>query len=242
MSQHNAQPEPLSAIYWLVPLFIFVSAAFFTANLDLAVSNYYYDKDLGTFPAEGIYDFIRFWGIIPAMFTAVAATLFLGLSFILSRWKEWRPYAQMLILPMVLGAGIITHTIFKDHWGRPRPKQVENFGGDREFRPVYKPNITWEVQPYKSFPCGHCSMGFYFFAVAILGRRLGSKPLFFIGMTLALVLGISLSVTRIAQGGHFLTDTVATAVIMWSTALVCDWLLFKEIVPQSLKYTATRKS
>ncbi|MBA2728223.1 MAG: phosphatase PAP2 family protein, partial [Parachlamydiaceae bacterium] len=159
---------------------------------------------------------------------AVAATLFLGLSYIVSGWKKWRPYALLLILPMVLGAGIITHSLLKDHWGRPRPKQIENYGGDNAFRPFYQPNITLEVQPFKSFPCGHCSMGFYFFAVALLGRRLGSRLLFATGITLALSLGIALSITRIAQGGHFFSDTMATALIMWMTAFACDWLLFKE--------------
>ena len=71
-------------------------------------------------------------------------------------------------------------------------------------------------------------MGFYFFAVALLGRRLGSRILFITGMALALILGIALSVTRIAQGGHFFSDTLATAIIMWTAALAIDWLLFKD--------------
>jgi membrane-associated PAP2 superfamily phosphatase len=220
--------QPLSHYQWIIPLILFAALAYFTPELDLAISHYFYDSKAGIFPGGEIYSAIRFWTVIPAMFTAVAASLFLGLSYFISRWKIWRPYALLLILPMALGAGIITHSILKDHWGRPRPVQTVHFGGENTFRPFFKPNITYEVQPFKSFPCGHCSMGFYFFAVALLGRRLGSKMLFATGMALALTLGIALSVTRIAQGGHFFSDTLATALIMWTTALVCDWLLFKD--------------
>ncbi len=228
MTQPNDTHEPLSNYLWILPLIFFVVIAYFTPDIDLAISNYFYDSEIGDFPGGDVYSAIRFWTVIPAMFTAVAATLFLGLSYIVSGWKKWRPYALLLILPMVLGAGIITHSLLKDHWGRPRPKQIENYGGDNAFRPFYQPNITLEVQPFKSFPCGHCSMGFYFFAVALLGRRLGSRLLFATGITLALSLGIALSITRIAQGGHFFSDTMATALIMWMTAFACDWLLFKE--------------
>jgi len=228
MIQLNARLDPLSLYYWLLPLLFFAAIAYFTPELDLAISGYFYDSKLGIFPGGEVYEAIRFWAVIPAMFTAVAATLFLGLSYFIPRWKQWRPYALLLILPMVLGAGIITHSMLKDHWGRPRPRQIENFGGENAYRPFYKPNITWEVQPFKSFPCGHCTMGFYFFAVALLGRRLGSRPLFAVGMTLAFLLGIALSVTRIAQGGHFFSDTIATALIMWIIALTCDWLIFKD--------------
>ena len=76
---------------------------------------------------------------------------------------------------MVVGAGFIVHTALKDHWGRPRPKQIIAFGGEQTFRPFYSPNFFHQPEPSKSFPCGHCTMGFYFFAVAFALRRSGYR-------------------------------------------------------------------
>ena len=47
-----------------------------------------------------------------------------------------------------------------------------------------------------------------------------------LGWGLAIVLGLLLGYTRIAQGGHFFTDVLFTALIMWYAALIFDqeWL------------------
>ena len=85
---------------------LFAALAYFTPELDLAISNYFYDSNSGIFPGGKVYSAIRFWTVIPAMFIAVAASIFLGLSYFISRWKIWRAYALLLILPMALGPGL----------------------------------------------------------------------------------------------------------------------------------------
>lgn len=239
MPHPASQIKPLSLYFWVIPLALFAAMAYFTPDWDLAISGYFYNKELEIFPGNQFFEEVRFWAIIPGMFTAVAATLFLGYTYIVPRLKQWRPYALLLILPMALGAGVITHELLKDHWGRPRPRQIENFGGDHPFRPFYKPHLTWEVQPFKSFPCGHCSVGFYFFALALVGRRMDSQWLFLLGLSLAAILGISLSLARIAQGGHFFSDTLATAFLMWTVAIACDRLIFNEQADQRKTYLKT---
>jgi membrane-associated PAP2 superfamily phosphatase len=62
-------------------------------------------------------------------------------------------------------------------------------------------------------------MGFYFFAVAFLGRYYGSKRLLYSGLLMALGLGGSLSYARMAQGGHFLSDVLFSALIVWLTTI-----------------------
>jgi len=108
---------------------------------------------------------------------------------------------------------------------RPRPKQVIEFGGIQEFRPFYQPNFFHQPEPSKSFTCGHCTMGFYFFALALVVRRLNYRKTFWITLMFAFALGIALSLARIGQGGHFFSDTLISALIMWLTAYACDrWL------------------
>jgi lipid A 4'-phosphatase len=121
---------------------------------------------------------------------------------------------------------LIIHGVLKDHWGRPRPRQVIEFGGLQSFRSYYEPNIGHQPEPSKSFACGHASLGYYFFALALLGIIYRLRWLFWLGMGLAWGLGILLSLARIAQGGHFLSDTLASALIMWLVAWGLAYFLF----------------
>lgn len=211
-------------IGWLLPIIAMILIAPFTPAMDLAISHYFYSPDTG-FGTNPFYTFLFNYGPIPAQITAGLAAIVLIISFFSIKFKTWRRPAACLVLTMAIGAGLIVHAILKDHWGRPRPKQITEFGGTQMFRPFYHPNIFNQPEPSKSFSCGHCSMGFYFFALALVGRRLHNKTLFLSALTIAIVLGSLLSLTRIAQGGHFFSDTLATALVMWLTAYACDrWL------------------
>ena len=210
---------------WLIPLLAMAIFTPFSPAIDLAVSKYFYDPVKG-FSDSKFYSFMYTYGLIPAQLTFMTAAVLLFLSSFFSRWKKWQPASLVLVLTLAIGAGLIAHVMLKDHWGRPRPRQVVEFGGNQQFRPYYSPNFSDQPEPSKSFSCGHCTMGFYFFSLALVARRIGSRSLYIAGIILAIVLGGALSLTRIAQGGHFLSDTLASALIMWLTAYFCDKLVF----------------
>lgn len=201
---------------WSGPLDLFVSHLFFTD---------------GHFASSSFFDFMFNYGFFPAWI--VIGIALLGLFF-----KKWQKEALYLMLVLAIGSGLIIHAGLKDHWGRPRPKQVIEFGGSQPFRTYYQPNFVHQPEPSKSFPCGHCSMGFYFFALALLAKRRGYRVLYMGTMTLAWVLGGLLSLVRIAQGGHFLTDAIFSALIMWWTALGLFHLIF-EVPSERLNTKAT---
>lgn len=213
---------------WTIPLLLLLIIAPFTPWIDLNLAQYFYNSESGHFSNSPIYTFIFDWGPLPALMTAVIAGILYLLSFIVRPWKPWRKPALVLMLTMALGAGVIVHAILKDHWGRPRPKQIEQFGGTEAFRPFYEPNLSIKKEPMKSFPCGHCTMGFFFFGSAFIGWRLRIPWLVWTSIILSIVLGLLLGWTRIAQGGHFFSDVLASAVIMWLTAATADWLLYSE--------------
>ncbi|MCE2981992.1 MAG: phosphatase PAP2 family protein, partial [Parachlamydia sp.] len=112
-------------------------------------------------------------------------------------------------------------------WGRPRPRQVQAFGGTHPFIPFYQPSFH-ALERFKSFPSGHSSMGFYFFSLVFLGRQQRNKKLVQCGWGMALGLGAALSLARIAQGGHFLSDTLFSGLIMWGTAWALAKMLLKD--------------
>lgn len=211
---------------WLLPLLFLAAIAYFTPAIDLATASYFYDQTTNQFHSDAFYDFIYNWTVYPAQVIAVCATLFLVFSYYFTALRPYRRHTWLLILPMAIGAGLLTHAVFKDHWGRPRPRQVEMFGGDQPFRPFYEPNLSLRISSYKSFPCGHCTMGFYFFAVALLGRRLGKQHIFIGGLVLAFALGSLLGLARIVQGGHFFSDVLVSGILMWLTALAFEQWLF----------------
>jgi membrane-associated PAP2 superfamily phosphatase len=62
-----------------------------------------------------------------------------------------------LILSVVIGPGLIINAVFKDHWDRPRPRDVVEFGGMLQCTPAPLRGESGE-----SFLCGHCSVGFLF--------------------------------------------------------------------------------
>ena len=201
---------------YLWPLLGLIVITPFTPWLDLEISNSFYTPSKG-FESTPLFSFLYQYGFIPADATAVAALIAVPFTFLIPCLKRWRAPALVLVLTLAIGAGLIIHGIFKDHWGRPRPKQTIQFGGSQPFRPYYQPNFM-QKESAKSFPCGHCSTGFYFFALAFIGRREKNEALFWIGLILAFGLGILLSLARIAQGGHYFSDTLVSALIMWVTA------------------------
>lgn len=199
-----------------IPLLLLAIIAPWSSQVDLAFASYFYHST--QFSTYSLFTFFYKWGLLPGQFLGIAA--FFALFF-----KRLRYPALVIGLTIAIGAGLFTQVLFKEFWKRPRPKQVEQFGGTEPFRTFYTPNFSAKGD-FKSFPSGHCTMGFCFFAVAILGRRLRNRKLFVGGLTLALGLGIFLAISRIAQGGHFFSDTVAAACLMWMTAAICEYLCY----------------
>ena len=209
---------------WLTPLVAAILIAPFTPWLDLALESYFYShgNDPAThFMTSPFLNFSYDWLIwIPNVF-AIAA--FFSLI-----CKKIRKPALVVVLTMIVGCGLITHAFLKDYWGRPRPKQIELYGGTQEYRPFWKPNFFNQTEPSKSFVCGHCSVGFLFFTLVVLGQRFKNRRLTYTGLFLALTLGGILSYTRMAQGGHYFSDCLFSALILWWTALMMDSLVYAD--------------
>ncbi len=216
------QSWTLKAIW--VPLFILIALIPFSTRIDLDTSRLFYEG--GAFQSNQLLDAIYLYGLFPAWIVVGAAVISFILSFLYPFFKKFRRLSLYLILTLVLGSGIIVHVALKDHWGRPRPKQTIEFGGSQSFRSFFEPNFLNQPEPAKSFPCGHCSMGFYFFTFIILGRRYRSSLFTMIGLLLSLFLGGLLSYARIAQGGHFFSDVLVSAFIMWWTAIIVYYVVY----------------
>lgn len=134
----------------------------------------------------------------------LAFLVFLG-SFFIQHLSTWRYKSLYIVLVIAIGPGLVVNLIVKDHWGRPRPVHIQDFGGQYEYIPPAKIGHT----PEKSFVCGHCSVAYSFFAVYFLAQN---HKLIYLLLTLAFAW--TMGFTRMAAGGHFISD------ILWSGYLV----------------------
>lgn len=208
---------------WLFPLLAVLLIAPFTPWLDLSLSHYFYDKGndaASHFTTSPFIEFMYAYGYwIPNLFAASGVILLM--------FKKWRNSGLVILLTFIMGAGLVTSALLKEYWGRPRPKQVEEFGGTQNYRPFWKPQ--WHApEPSKSFVSGHASTGFIFLTLVLIGLRKRSKEIVWAGVILTALFGGALSYARIAQGGHFFSDILFSALIMWWMALMMDWLVYAQ--------------
>ncbi len=214
-------------LWWLLPLLLLTAMIPLNPGLDMSIESYFYTNEglPPHFHNNTFCDVMFNYAVYPAQIVAVLAVFLFALSFFFPVLSQWQRPALALVMTMAIGAGFITHTLLKDHWGRPRPRQVIEFGGNQHFRPFYLPNVFHQPEPSKSFPCGHCTMGFYFFSVALFCKRLKHRSLYYFFFVFALILGSALGVARMMMGAHFLSDVLMTGIIMWITAYISDQAL-----------------
>ncbi|MFL6232295.1 MAG: phosphatase PAP2 family protein, partial [Thermoanaerobaculia bacterium] len=105
------------------------------------------------------------------------------------------------------------NAVFKDHWGRPRPRDIVEFGGPSHYRPAPLPGGEGGA----SFPCGHCSVGFLFAAGWWVWKRRRAARAWG-SLALGLAAGFALGLGRMAAGGHFLSDVVWSALLALGVA------------------------
>lgn len=219
---------------WIVPILFFIAITPWLAEIDLAAASWSYtplppgviDSHYNGFYSNNFWDFIYHYGFFPAQVSCATSGAIFVLSYTSPYWRKWRQAALMGVLTLVIG-GAIVGPLVKEVWSRPRPKQIVQFAGQKEFRPYWKPYFGPEIEASKSFPSGHSTCGFYFFWLYFLGKRLQNKKLIFSGLFIALSLGTILSLARILQGGHFVSDVLGAALLMWEVAFVVDRFVYE---------------
>ena len=140
------------------------------------------------------------------------------------KWKGIAPRgrrraATFLLLVLLIGPGLIVNT-FKDAWGRARPVNVEELGGDRRFTPALLPSD--QCKRNCAFTSGHAAFGFWWMAPAFVDRRRRGMWL-----ALGLALGLGIGLLRIAQGGHFVSDVLFSGWIVYGTMLALRALFLR---------------
>ncbi|MFT7003549.1 MAG: lipid A 4'-phosphatase [Sulfurimonas sp.] len=206
--------------FWL--LFLAVSLIFiFFPKIDLSIASIFYDgKEFplnGTWIEELFYHSVRPLIIIFALSSiGIFFYNFIKKKDVLNINTKVIIY---IVLVLSIAPALIVNTTLKENWGRARPAQIIDFGGQKEFTPAFIPSN----QGGYSFSSGHSAAAFSFLGFALLAKR--RQKLF---IALALTYGIFVSLARMAAGGHFLSDVVTSFFIVYITTHILYKLIFKE--------------
>ncbi|MDP2811057.1 MAG: phosphatase PAP2 family protein [Rhodocyclaceae bacterium] len=189
-------------------------------GIDLAASALFYKPGNG-FPlghtdwAQLFYKgsplLVRLWIVILA--AAALASLW-------QRFRRLRRHALFLLAVLAVGPGLAL-TVLKDHWGRARPHQIVEFGGDRQFTPAWV--ISDQCETNCAFASGHASGAFSLLALAWVFPR---RRRFW--LVAGVAWGAHMGLVRMAQGGHFLSDVVfAGFIVYFSADLLARWVFYR---------------
>jgi membrane-associated PAP2 superfamily phosphatase len=192
-------------------------------ELDLALAAPFFDPQRDGFWRSLDPTYWRWRDIVTWLVTLVAAPAIVAP--ILKLIRPQRPLLipgraiLLMLITLALGPGVVTNMVLKEHWHRPRPIDVAQFGGDEHFRPWWDPR--GDCPKNCSFVSGEASGAFWTLAAAAVAP----PPWRALAYGAALVFGAGVSVLRMAAGAHFFTDVVFAGVftflVIW---LVHGWL------------------
>jgi membrane-associated PAP2 superfamily phosphatase len=182
-------------------------------DLDRAIARAFHDPTQEQDWPLGDMAWARFlyrWGEVPAVFLGMAACLMIAWAARRRPRRALERAGVMLLLALMLGPLLLTNGVLKSYYGRPRPQQVVEFGGDQPFRPVLLPTFDPKEN---SFPSGHAAAGFALLLPYFFLRR-GSPGWAYAVLGTGLAFGGVMGMVRMAQGGHFFSD------VLWSAGVV----------------------
>jgi lipid A 4'-phosphatase len=188
--------------------------------IDMEAAGIFYRPNGGFWLADS--GFARFWHqAMPWLrnFVLLAFAVWAGLWI----WRRRPPRGVsakavvLIALSLALGPGLLVNVVFKDNWGRPRPVQMQAFGGSERYVAPFVPSTA--CRQNCSFPAGHPAFFFGFFALALALRRRPARQSM-IGVVT--VVGAMAGVGRMMQGKHFLSDVIFSGLFCYLVA----WILF----------------
>jgi membrane-associated PAP2 superfamily phosphatase len=192
-------------------------------EVDLRVAELFFDPSRHRFFGHhDVWSHLRENGLV-ALVTCLGAVVTAVVTRLLRLKKEVISARAVLFLvsTLALGPGLLANVVLKDHWHRPRPVQVTQFGGKQTY-------VNWwdfhgGCGHNCSFVSGEVSSADWMFAPAML-----TPPQWRVGAYVgAAIFTAAVAVSRMAVGRHFLTDTLLAALLTLILIYATHWLIFR---------------
>ena len=155
------------------------------------------------------------WATMIGLFVLIVS------AFLFRRSRLWQQRKKLfyVLFCFALAPGLLVSVVLKENWGRARPAHIAEFGGKMEYTPpMMRAN---QCTGNCSFPSGEASFAFCFLAFAMIARRRS------LWIKLALGYGVFFAFLRVAEGGHFTSDVVFSALISLITCLTLYRFMFE---------------
>jgi membrane-associated PAP2 superfamily phosphatase len=194
-------------------------------QLDLDLAGLFFDPSAGGFwgRLDPVLNTLRDLSRLLVTLLAAPAGLALLGKLVLPRRRMLIPgrAAVLMIGALALGPGLVTNSILKNHWDRPRPIDVIQFGGEEHFVAWWDPR--GDCPGNCSFVAGEPAGAFWTLAPAALvppaWRGLATAA--------ALAFGAGIGLVRMAAGGHFFTDVAFSGLFTFLIIWLLHGLMFR---------------
>ncbi len=154
---------------------------------------------------------------VPAVFRGLLAVAFAGwlVATGVRTLRAWRLPLIYVVIAGVLGPGAVVNMVFKDHWQRARPYQVEHLGGNKNFSRAGV--ITDQCDNNCSFVSGHVACGAFLIGLGLVHRKRRRA-----WAAVGAIAGLTIGFARMSALDHWLSDvlwafpiTLATCWLVW---------------------------
>lgn len=219
----NKNTKNYSLWTWLLlPLWCLTLLILFPPQaLDIAISGLFFDGQGWPLKNDFFFNVVLYKSskIIPI--GAALASVYVLVKNLIANRRGLQPDSYWIYRPLYIIIAMLACVLvvwwLKASTGVYCPWSVSYFSGDHALR---EPTWSWVFQDGRCWPSGHSGTGFcllaLFFALRDKYPQLARKTL-----VAVLLLGTICSLTRIVQGAHFLSYTLATALIDW---IICAGL------------------
>lgn len=213
LKQAHSRVLLISAVIFSVSLFLF-------SRIDIEISKLFFLK--------GFYLKDSWW--VTGLYKSVGPFIIVSILMLVCVWlfnlfKKKNILAinnkkiVFLMLVLIIGSGLIVNVVFKEGFGRARPRDVVEFNGTHQFTPAFI--ICEQCEHNCSFSSGHGAGAFFALALALLFKRRKRA------LAIAFLYGAAVSLARIVAGGHFFSDNLVSFFVMAITTDVLYYLMFR---------------
>ena len=207
-----------AAVAWLAAALLLVAFP----EADLAASGVFYAS--GQFAGNRMVwvELLRrsfvwlFWLCATVAIVGLAVSMLGNSSWLRLARRQW----LFVVICLCAGPGLVANILLKDQWGRARPREIVEFGGQRTFTPALIP--TRQCERNCSFVSGEASSIFALFYAAARAIPQWGIALMAAG---TLVGGCVVGGVRISQGAHFASDVAFAGMLMALTTVLVHYLV-----------------